>query len=187
MFSDKKPSLSSDSDLIERFLKGDQSALGTLFTRYSAQMYGVCLRYLKDRDDAQDAVMQIFEKLNSALKSHNIDHFKSWLYVTSRNHCLMHIRSSKKFQKQETTDVFMENELVLHLDNDDNGNEQDLTKLEECIEQLKDDQKKCVQLFYLKELCYKEIVSSTGLDLNKVKSHIQNGKRNIKICMDQRG
>ncbi len=187
MFSRKKPSLGSDSELIERFLKGDHGALGELFTRYSALVYGVCLKYLKDRDDAKDAVMQIFEKLNSSLKAHPIDHFKSWLYVTSRNHCLMHIRSSKKFQKQETTDVFMENELVLHLDNDDNGHEEDLAKLEHCIEQLKSDQKKCVQLFFLEEMCYKEIVSNTGLDLKKVKSHIQNGKRNIKICMEQRG
>lgn len=184
----KKPSLSSDSDLIERFrLKGDQDALGELFMRYSALVYGVCLKYLKDQDNAKDAVMQIFEKLNTALIAHPIDHFKSWLYATSRNHCLMHIRSSKKFQKQETSAVFMENELVLHLDYDDHEQEQDLVKLEKCIEQLKSDQKKCVQLFYLKEMCYKEIVSDTGLDLNKVKSHIQNGKRNIKICMEQGG
>lgn len=188
MFPIKKSSLSSDSDLIERFrLKDDQDALGELFIRYSALVYGVCLKYLKDREEAQDAVMQIFEKLNTALKQHHIGHFKSWLYVSSRNHCLMHIRSSKKFQKQETSDVFMENELVLHLDIDDNGNEQDLVKLEKCIEQLKSDQKKCVQLFYLKEMCYKEIVSNTGLKLNKVKSHIQNGKRNIKNCMEQGG
>jgi RNA polymerase sigma-70 factor (ECF subfamily) len=188
MFLSKRLSLSSDSDLIERFrVKGDQKALGELFTRYSALVYGVCLKYLKDRENAKDAVMQIFEKLNTTLKAHDIDQFKSWLYVTSRNHCLMHIRSAKKFQKQESTDFFMETELVLHLDNDDTGNEQDLDKLEKCIEQLNSDQKKCVQLFYLKEMCYKEIVSHTGLDLNKVKSHIQNGKRNIKICMEQSG
>lgn len=186
MFLGKKPSLSSDSDLIERFrLKGDQNALGELFERYSALVYGVCLKYLKDRDDAKDAVMRIFERLPSSLKAHHVEHFKSWLYITSKNHCLMHLRSQKKFQKKEIDDDTMEKELALHLGHEDNGQEHDLAKLEKCIEQLKNDQKKCVQLFYLKELCYKEIVEITGLETKKVKSHIQNGKRNIKICMEQ--
>lgn len=188
MFLSKKPSLSSDLDLIERFRHGgDQKALGELFERYSALVYGVCLKYLKDRDDSKDAAMQIFEKLQSGLKEHQIEHFKSWLYVTSKNHCLMWLRSQKKFQKVEIKDDFMESELILHPVNDDNEQEQDLVKLEQCIDELKNDQKKCVQLFYLKEMCYKEIVSNTGLDIKKVKSHIQNGKRNLKICMEQNG
>ena len=188
MFSGKKPSLSSDSDLIERFRAiSDQKALGELFERYSALVYGVCLKYLKNRNDSKDAVMQIFEKLQTSLKEHQIEHFRSWLYVTSKNHCLMQLRSRKKLQKEELGDDFMENVFVLHPDDEDNGYEKDLIKLEHCIEQLKTDQKKCVQLFFLKEMCYKEIVTDTGLDLKQVKSHIQNGKRNLKICMEQSG
>ena len=187
MFLGKKPSQSTDLDLIERFRSmSDQNALGELFTRYSAMVYGVCLKYLRDRDEAKDAVMQIFEKLQSDLKKHGIEHFKSWLYVTSKNQCLMTLRAQKKMAKEEIGENFVENEFILH-PSDDNGLEQNLEKLTKCIEQLKNDQKRCVQLFYLKEVCYKEIVSETGIDLKKVKSHIQNGKRNLKICMDQHG
>ncbi len=149
-------------------------------------VYGVCLKYLKDRDEAKDAVMQIFEKLQSGLKQHEIEHFKSWLYVTSKNQCLMNLRAQKKMAKEDIDENIVENEFILH-PSDDNDLEQNLEKLTKCIEQLKNDQKRCVQLFYLKEICYKEIVSATGIDLKKVKSHIQNGKRNLKICMDQHG
>ncbi|MEZ4945388.1 MAG: sigma-70 family RNA polymerase sigma factor [Cyclobacteriaceae bacterium] len=187
MFVGKESSERSDSELIELFkLKSDQSALANLFVRYSSLVYGVCLKYLKDRDDAKDAVMQVFEKLNQSLKEHEIEYFKSWLYSTTRNHCLMHIRAQKKVIQEEIDENVMETTFILHHDNE-NSNEIELSQLEKCIEQLGNGQKDCVQLFYLKELCYKEIVDQTGIELKKVKSHIQNGKRNLKICMEQSG
>lgn len=181
----KESSERSDEELIELFkLKSDQSALADLFVRYSALMYGVCLKYLKDRDEAKDAVMLVFEKLNQNLKEHEIEYFKSWLYTTTRNHCLMHLRAQKKVIKEEISESIMETTFILHHDIE-NNNEVELAKLEKCIEQLRSGQKDCVQLFYLKEMCYKEIVDHTGIELKKVKSHIQNGKRNLKICMEQ--
>ncbi len=187
MFVGKKPSEHSDAELIELFKsKSDPSAIAGLFVRYSELVYGVCLKYLNDRDDAKDAVMQIFEKLNQSLKVHEIEYFKSWLYATTKNYCLMHLRARKKEASEEIGENFMETSFVLHLDNE-NNNEIELSKLEKCIEQLRNGQKDCVELFYLKEMCYKEIVDLTGLELKKVKSHIQNGKRNLKICMEQSG
>lgn len=187
MFLGNNPTQDSDLDLIERFRsKSDQNALGELFTRYSAMVYGVCLKYLKDREVAKDAVMAVFEKLQSELKKHELAHFKSWLFVTTKNHCLMHLRAGKKMILKELNESVVENEFILH-HSEDNGLEQNLEKLTKCIEQLKNDQKLCVQLFYLKEVCYKEIVKTTGIELKKVKSHIQNGKRNLKICLEQHG
>lgn len=186
MFLSQKDSNETDETLLNAFRQGaDQRILGTLFARYSALVYGVSLKYLKNRDDAKDAVMQIFEKLPKNIREHTIQHFKSWLYVTSRNHCLMKLRSEKGRHAQEITDDLMELPLVLHLEDERNPIEADLQKLEKCIEELKDEQKHCIQLFYLKEQCYKEIASKTGLEINKVKSHIQNGKRNLKICIEQ--
>lgn len=185
MFLTQKDSNTTDEELITAFRSNRNSnALGELFSRYSALVYGVCLKYLKDRDEAKDAVMQIFEKLPASLSEHSIQSFKSWLYVTSRNHCLMNLRAQKGVRNEEIKDDFMESELILHLE-EDNRKEQDLRKLENCIEQLNEEQKDCVKLFYLKGLCYKEIGQKTGMDLKKVKSYIQNGKRNLKICMEQ--
>ncbi len=118
------------------------------------------------------------------LRIHDVDNFKSWLYVTTRNHCLMHLRAQKGKLKQQFSPELMENQLLLHPEEEPDL-EGNLSKLEKCLETLVNEQKKCVQLFYLEERCYKDIAEFTGFDMNKVKSFIQNGKRNLKICMER--
>ena len=158
--------------------------LGILYSRYTSLVYGVCLKYLKDREEAKDAVMQLFEKLIDLLLKHEVENFKSWLYVTARNHCLMHLRAKKGKFMEEFSAHHMENQFLMHLEEEPEM-EQNLTKLEKCIAELMSDQQHCIRLFYLDERCYKEIASTTGLDLGQVKSYIQNGKRNLKICMER--
>ena len=175
----------SDEELISLYKKTDDLAIvGVLYDRYTALTFGVCLKYLKDREESRDAVMQIFEKLIVTLKEHEINVFKGWLYVTARNHCLMQIRSKKGKNFEELSPFLMETGGNGH---QEQGSEieGDLRKLEKCMEALGNEQKQCVQLFYLQQKCYKEITESTGYDLNKVKSYIQNGKRNLKICMER--
>lgn len=177
----------TDKEILDQYKKEeDLSLLGELFSRYQSLAYGVCLKYLKDRDESKDAVMQLFEKLIQTLRTHEVENFKSWLYATSRNHCLMQIRARKGKFTQEFSPEVMENQLLLHPE-DEPELEGNLTKLEKCIETLANEQKECVQLFYLKEKCYKDIVHYTGFEMKKVKSFIQNGKRNLKICMEQNG
>jgi RNA polymerase sigma factor (sigma-70 family) len=160
--------------------------LGQLFSPYTSLLYGVCLKYLKDRDDAKDAVMQVFEKLVQALKDQEVENFKSWLYVLTRNHCLMQLRAKKGKFKEELSSGFVESSLLLHQETEPEL-EANLAKLEKCIDELAIDQQQCVRLFFLQEKCYKDITVLTGFDLNQVKSYIQNGKRNLKICMDRNG
>jgi RNA polymerase sigma-70 factor (ECF subfamily) len=174
-----------DSELIRQYRElGKMDVLGVLFKRYTSMVYGVCLRYLKDREESKDAVMQIFEKLASSLHSHEVTYFKSWLYATARNHCLMEIRGKKGKKFEELGPLIMESGAAGHPD-DGQELEENLVKLEKCIEALKNEQKHCVQLFYLEQKCYKEITEVTGYDFNQVKSHIQNGKRNLKNCLEQ--
>jgi RNA polymerase sigma-70 factor (ECF subfamily) len=177
----------TDEELIVLYRKsGELAIVGELYNRYTALVYGVCMKYLKNREESRDAVMQIFEKLMISLKDHDINVFKSWLYVTSRNHCLMQLRSRKGKNFEELSPFLMENGVNGHpehgLDIESN-----LHKLEKCMDTLGNEQKKCVQLFYLEQKCYQEITVTTGFDLNKVKSYIQNGKRNLKICMEKNG
>ncbi|MBI1770165.1 MAG: sigma-70 family RNA polymerase sigma factor [Bacteroidetes bacterium] len=177
----------TDSEILQHYKKsGDLSLIGKLFTRYTSLVYGVCLKYLKDRESAKDAVMQVFEKLISSLKSHEVENFKGWLYVTARNHCLMELRHKKGKFMEEISSNFVESEFLLHLEVDEEQ-EEDLRKMEDCINKLVDGQQRCVRLFYLEEKCYKDIATMTGLDMNHVKSFIQNGKRNLKICMEGNG
>ena len=183
----------TDMELLRLYKEsGELSHWGELYTRYTSLVYGVCLKYLKDRDEAKDAMMQLFEKLVATLLTHDVENFKSWLYITARNHCLMQLRAQKAKPssigfpegKQGFSPELVENQFLLHLE-DEPEIEQNLSKLEKCIDQLVNDQQQCVRLFYLQEKCYKEITGLTGFDLNKVKSYIQNGKRNLKICMEQ--
>jgi len=180
----------TDEELITDFaLSGDLERLGVLYARYMPLVYGVCLKYLKDREESSDAVMQIFEKLISEIPKQKIENFRSWLHVVSKNYCLMQLRSEKS--KKERFDewlndpvVFMENNYSLHPVDEDKT---DIDKrLSECIERLKEEQKDCIKLFYFENKCYREIASSRGLDENKVKSYLQNAKRNLKICLEEK-
>jgi RNA polymerase sigma factor (sigma-70 family) len=186
-FISNKPGRSeaSDSMLITEYRKtGSLQVLGELYGRYMHLVYGVCLKYLKDEERSKDAVMQIFEQLISKLKVHEVSNFKSWLYTLARNHCLMDLRSSAKHEFVQMEENFMENDAFTHLDMDDTR-ENKLTVMERCMEKLPPEQKDTVTLFYLEQKCYKEVADITGYDLNKVKSYIQNGKRNLKICIEK--
>jgi RNA polymerase sigma factor (sigma-70 family) len=187
MPTDQRHTLLTDAELLLLYKRSeDLSVLGELFNRYMSLVYGVCLKYLKDREESRDAVMQVFERLATSLREHEVEHFKSWLYVTARNHCLMQLRARKGKKFEEISPYLMENDRAVHLE-DEPELEANLSKLEKCIETLVSEQKRCVQLFYLEQKCYRDISQLTGYDDNKVKSYIQNGKRNLKICMEHNG
>ena len=177
----------TDESLLKDYQSsGEQSLLGALYMRYTDLVFGVCLKYLKEREDAKDAVMSIYQELVIKLKTHNVDNFKSWLYVVAKNHCLMQLRKEKKTVVVEFQPEFMQSEDFTHLD-DVLEKEKEFKKLETCIGNLNNEQKNIIQLFYLEGKCYNEIVDLTGHDWNRIRSIIQNGRRNLKICMDKHG
>ena len=178
----------SDLELIDLFKKeGDNFYVGILFKRYTHLVFGVSLKYLKEQEQAKDITMQVFEKLLKDLKDHQIQNFKSWLHVLTKNECLMYLRKQKNLGIDKSVEItgndFMEFGIAAHHVNDD-GLENDLVQLENCIRKLKNEQKIAIKLFYLDKKCYDEICDGTGFDLKKVKSYIQNGRRNLKICIE---
>jgi RNA polymerase sigma factor (sigma-70 family) len=175
----------ADDELISRFrVSGDTRYIGTLFTRYTHLVYGVCLKYLNDEENARDAVMDIFEDLMLNLHSHKVEVFKNWLYTVSKNHCLMILRkeaSADKVKKQWVTsfsEEIMDSGDVLHLDTYELDNR--LSKMMGALRRLSDEQRTCLELLYLHNKSYQEVSDMTGYSMNQVKSHIQNGKRNMK-------
>lgn len=187
LYTSHKHSDLSDEKLLQQFRdSGDLDLLGSLYARYMHLVYGVCLKYLAKREDAQDAVMQVFEKLIVEIPRHEVENFKSWLFVMSKNHCFMELRSRKSATRREEAikhdPSFMESGEELHpIDREDGALG---TALEDCIEKLKNEQKSCIRLFYYEKLSYRDIASQLKLDEKKVKSHIQNAKRNLKICLE---
>ena len=179
----QKPGKSTDEELLSDYrASGNLTVLGSLYERYMPLVYGVCLKYLKDEELAKDAVMGIFEELVDKVKKHEINQFRSWVYVLGRNYCLMQLRSGKKMELVNLDEVM---EFTPFLHPEDNNREEALKALEHCIAGLTGGQKQSIDLFYLKEKCYKEIAGITGYTLNEVKSYIQNGKRNLKICLER--
>lgn len=175
----------SDAELLELFKKKeDQEVLATLYLRYSDLIYGVCLKYLGEAEEAKDAVMNIYGELREKLPRHEVQHFKSWVYVLAKNHCLMLLRAAKK---NITVPLDMQGVQSSDFSHLDSVMEQEETfkKLEKCMEGLPEEQEKTIRMFYYDNKCYNEIALSTGLEWNKVRSLIQNGRRNLKICMEK--
>ena len=174
----------TDNELVHLYKQtADLKVLGDLYQRYMDLLYGVCLKYFKDREIAKDAVLNIFEELVGKLQKHEVENFKSWVYQVAKNHCLMQLRKDKKFTKAQIDPEIMQNEEIVHL-NGELQKEENFKQLDYCLGQLGKEQRQVVELFYLQNKCYKEIVEETGIEWNAVRSYIQNGKRNLKICMD---
>lgn len=174
----------SDQELLQKFYSDrDNQWLGIALQRYTLLLLGVCMKYLKNEEEAKDAVQQIFLKAITELGKYKVDYLKSWLYTVARNHCLMKLRDKNIFiPVEDDTPITSPETDRIELAN----KEITLTLLETSLEELNPEQKTCVTLFYLQKKSYQEIVNHTGYSLLQVKSHIQNGKRNLKILVEKK-
>jgi len=180
------PSFETDEELLRLYRNsGKMDYFTRLYDRYIPLVYGLCLKYLQDEDDAQDAVMQLFEELIPKVLRHEIQTFRTWLYTVSRNHCMQILREKGRLQQVDFQTGFMESEAFLDLLDGDDDNSERIQALQHCMEKLPEKQRVSVVYFFNEGLSYADIVNTTGFSLNKVKSYIQNGKRNLKVCIEK--
>lgn len=191
IFGDKKKlffkrniSKLSDEELLMHYVSSDDTTyFGELYNRYIPLVYGLCLKYLRNEEQAQDAVMQLFEDLVHKVGSYEIKAFKPWLYRVAKNHCLQLLRKENKEIRLDYAINSMESDEFLHLLVEEDHSEEQIRALEKCLEQLPEEQRISITRFFLEELSYTEVAELTGYALKSVKSYIQNGKRNLKICL----
>jgi RNA polymerase sigma-70 factor (ECF subfamily) len=184
----KKKEYNSDEELLKHYKQsGNKELFADLFKKHVTVVYGTCLFYLQDKDEAQDATMQLFEKLMLDINNREIDNFKGWLSFVVRNHCISLIRKNKSQTKNiksyyefEYETPNYEQEEKINSVNDDVL----LENMKECLPKLKENQRICVELFYLKNQSYQDIANETNFSLNEIKSYIQNGKRNLKLLIE---
>ena len=175
----------TDQELLDYFYAdNNQEWIGILLQRYTLLLFGVCMKYLKDETEAKDCVQQIFLKVLTEVPKYKVDYFKSWLYMVAKNHCLMRLRdkgtkSVKALTDQDVAAQGTDKHDLLQ-------NEQTYELLEEAIRELNEEQRLCVNLFFLQKKSYQQIVEQTGYNLMQVKSYIQNGKRNLKIILERK-
>ncbi|MCB0856062.1 MAG: sigma-70 family RNA polymerase sigma factor, partial [Bacteroidetes bacterium] len=168
----------------------DPVFVGELFERYTHMVFLVCMKYLKDEVESEDISMQIFEKLIKDLKKYEVRKFKYWLYTVTKNQCLIHLEKKKRLRSKadefrETEQGLVESERELSLLDEVDSREEQLTHLEEALQLLNEEQRLCLELFYLQQKSYQEVSELTGYDMKQVKSYIQNGKRNLKIHLSK--
>ena len=176
----------SDNELLESYYRSkDRQWIGVLLERYTLLLLGVCMKYLKNEEEAKDAVQQVFLKVLTEVAKYKIDFFKSWLYMVAKNHCLMKLRA----QQGKYTQELKEEAAIEQLETDRNdliANEKTYSLLEQSVDELNLEQKQCVTLFYLEKKSYQQITEATGFNLMQVKSHIQNGKRNLRMLLEKK-
>ncbi len=176
-----------DDVLLERFqVHEDQDALAMLFDRYLELIYGLCLRYLESSAKAEDAVMSIYEELRKKVPAHEISNFRNWLFTFVRNHCLMQLRKEKKDTTLSFDPNFMHSEENLHPIDEVEEEHHRTPHLKACLEELTPQQLVCIQLFYYEGFSYKEIAEQREEPLGQVRSNIQNGRRNLKLCIERK-
>lgn len=176
----------SDSELLENYYSNhDNEWLGILLQRYTLLLLGVSMKYLKNEEEAKDSVQQIFLKVIHELQKYRVEYFKSWLYMVTKNHCLMKLREKqgKSFteinDKLPFPDEMADKEVLLE-------QEMNLELMEASLKELNPEQQQCVTLFYLQKKSYQEVSEATGFTMLQVKSYIQNGKRNLKIMIERK-
>ncbi len=180
----------TDIKLISRYkVSGNSIFIGELYQRYAYFVFCVCMKYFRDDERSKDAAMNIFEKLLIDLRKHEIDNFKPWLHTVTKNYCIEQLRNSKNYVRYDdevkNNDIsFVENYDVFHL-NTEEDKENKLKLLESAINELDEEQKECIILFFMKDKCYAQISEITGYSMSNIKSYIQNGKRNLKIYMQK--
>lgn len=184
---DTKKIISSDEALLAKYQSDlDIASLGVLYNRYMELIFGVCMKYLKNVEESEDAVMGIYELIATKLNTHKVENFRSWLYTVTRNFCLEKLRKAKQDLTKEKEIYRVQSQHYFH---PDEVNEQEAlyTLLQKCREQLPKVQKKMIDLFYYQKISYKEIVAQEQMEWNLVRSNIQNGRRNLKRCIEAHG
>ena len=178
----------SDERLITAYISTENASyVGELFCRYSDMIFGLCLKHLKNVQESEDASYELFELMISKLKTQQIMIFKPWLYRTSTNFCIDKLRKSKTNIIISLDDRFETVRDSLDISADFSEREALLARIDHCLKQLNDDQKVCIDLFYFQEKSYQDIAQQLNISWSTTRSYIQNGKRNLKICMEKHG
>ena len=159
--------------------------LGILLQRYTLLLFGVCMKYLKNEEEAKDSVQQVFLKAIAELQKYRVEYFKSWVYMVAKNHCLMKLRDRQGRSPAQLPEQTIGPEEDIESKENHLNKDRLLDAMTAALDELNKEQKQCVTLFYLEKKSYQEIVDNTGYTMMQVKSHIQNGKRNLKILMER--
>jgi RNA polymerase sigma factor (sigma-70 family) len=177
-----------DEEIINRILKGEQSAFAILVEKYQNYVFTLVLRFTENREDAEEIAQDVFVKAYRSLADFRGDSkFSTWLFTITRTTCLSFLRK-KKLDIQS-----LDNERTgLQLQNRESGFNANLveqksrhTMLSQAISMLSVDDAQVLNLFYKAEQTLEEIGKIMGLDPNTVKVKLHRARQRLKEKMEK--
>jgi RNA polymerase sigma-70 factor, ECF subfamily len=173
----------SEKDLLAGCLKGDSSCQKALYEQYKVSLFRVCLRYAKDRMEAEDMLQDGFIKIYSDLHQFSFQGpLGAWMRRVVVNVALQHIRKNKKFQHTVELD-HISNEYQTNEIATGNLNTQALTKL---IQKLPVGYRTVFNLYVIDGYSHKEIGEMLGINLNTSKSQLSKAKASLRNILQER-
>jgi len=167
---------------IEKAKTGDQVAFTFLLDHYWNEVYGFMLKRTQNETDSEDIVIETFSKAFDRIATYNPDYaFNTWLIAIAKNVHIDLLRKKKSSLFIEITDD--EDQRAYNVPDstpsaeDKLIKEQNLSRLLECIKQLKPQYQEVIQLRYFQELSYQEIANQLSEPLNNVKIKLLRAKK----------
>lgn len=174
-------------DIIERAASGDGAAVRDIVEAFQQRAMSLALRMLKDRSSAEDAVQESFIRMYRSLSNFRYDsQFSTWFYRIVYTTCLNVLRAQRRMPlmdplDEETAPVWIEPEVFDHLD-------RSLIEsvLMEEFANMSPTYAAVMDLFYVKECSYEEIVRVTGMPLGTVKTRLNRGRAVLRDALVKR-
>jgi RNA polymerase sigma-70 factor (ECF subfamily) len=188
----------SDQELVKAVIRGDNSAMRDLISKYQELVLNTCYKVLQSREDAEDIAQEVFiETYRSAAGLRYEDDISFWLYRISLNKSINHLKRSQNilFRSLMQIETLFRHDnarnMSLEPHSDDHpGESLEAAERDEIVKKavatLPANQQKAFILFYYEELSYKEISSVLGLSVASVESLLFRARENLKkrCCLD---
>ncbi|MFQ5674351.1 MAG: RNA polymerase sigma factor [bacterium] len=174
-----------DNATIRSYLETrDVRYLGRLYEAYKKTIFWHCLKMVGNEEDAKDLASETFIRTFDRIEDFKLGApFCPWLMRIATNLCIDHLRKKNRYKFYK----FDETHSAVAIQNESEPKQPMISgeRIIEKLKKLKPLQKRCFCLFYIHNLTYKQIAELTGYPLGKVRSYIQNGKRNFKLLMEK--
>lgn len=173
------------AQLIARTALADRAAFRILYQQTSPKLFGICLRILRDRAEAEDALQEVYVKIWQNAPKFSVMGYSpiTWLAAITRNHAIDRIRARKP-QAVDIDEVFdLQDDKPTPEQNVANASER--SRIENCLAQLKPDRAEAVRAAYVEGFSYEELASRYKIPLNTLRTWLRRSLASLQECLSQ--